>query len=69
MRWFHWDVETFHRLKRLKNGQMVIMEKQEDASYKLVSPIGITGDPPSGLKQIALNPVARKQRKKRKVPI
>jgi len=56
MRWFHWDVETFHRLKKFKAGQLAVMEKQEDGSYKLVSPLPIDPPIPDGVKIIASNP-------------
>ena len=39
MRWFRWDVETFHRLRKLKTGQFVVMERQDDGAYKLTAPI------------------------------
>jgi broad specificity phosphatase PhoE len=37
MRWFHWTVEEFERLRNPKNCQIVVLEKQADERYKLVS--------------------------------
>jgi broad specificity phosphatase PhoE len=37
MRWFHWSVEEFENLHNPKNCQIVIMEKQIDDRYKLIS--------------------------------
>jgi broad specificity phosphatase PhoE len=37
MRWFHWSVEEFESLRNPKNCQIVIMEKQADNHYKLIS--------------------------------
>ena len=39
MRWFRWDVETFHRLKKIKTGEFIVMERQGDGAYKLTAPI------------------------------
>ena len=48
MRWFRWDVETFHRLRKLKTGQFVVMERQDDGAYKLTAPIpSFSPGPPS----------------------
>jgi broad specificity phosphatase PhoE len=53
MRWFHWDVATFHRLSRFGGGQLAIMEKQPDGSYRLVCVccrrrgLGLTRPPPT----------------------
>jgi broad specificity phosphatase PhoE len=56
MRWFHWPVETFNRLKRIRGGQVVIMEKQPDGSYILASPLQVDGPIPKGVREIASNP-------------
>mmetsp|Transcript_12981 Transcript_12981/g.25184 ORF Transcript_12981/g.25184 Transcript_12981/m.25184 type:complete len:297 (+) Transcript_12981:272-1162(+) len=56
MRWFHWDVNTFNRLEKFKNGQLAVMEKQTDGSYKLVSPLPIKPPIPEGVKHLASNP-------------
>ncbi len=37
MRWFHWSVEEFESLHNPKNCQIVVMEKQADNRYKLIS--------------------------------
>jgi broad specificity phosphatase PhoE len=37
MRWFHWTVEEFENLHNLQNGQVVVMERQPDEHYRLVS--------------------------------
>ncbi len=37
MKWFHWSVEEFERVRNPKNCQIVVMEKQEDGKYKLRS--------------------------------
>lgn len=53
MRWFHWDVETFHRLKRFNGAQIAVMEKQIDGSYRLVSPLPCDPPVPQGVREIA----------------
>jgi broad specificity phosphatase PhoE len=37
MRWFRWSVEEFESLHNPKNCQIVVMEKQADNHYKLIS--------------------------------
>ncbi|MFN8410969.1 MAG: histidine phosphatase family protein [Anaerolineales bacterium] len=37
MRWFHWTVEEYENLRNPKNCQIVIMEKQFDNHYQLIS--------------------------------
>lgn len=37
MRWFHWTVEEFEKLHNPKNCQIVVMQKQPDNHYKLIS--------------------------------
>ena len=37
MRWFHWSVEEFESLHNPKNCQIIIMEKQTDDHYTLIS--------------------------------
>lgn len=37
MRWFHWSVEEFENLHNPKNCQIIIMEKQIDNHYNLIS--------------------------------
>jgi len=37
MRWFHWSVEEFESLRNPKNCQVIILEKQVDNHYKLIS--------------------------------
>jgi len=37
MRWFHWSVEEFENLHNPKNCQIIIMEKQADHHYILIS--------------------------------
>ena len=37
MRWFHWTVEEYESLRNPKNCQIVIMEKQFDNHYQLIS--------------------------------
>lgn len=37
MRWFHWTVEEFEKLRNPKNCQIVVMQKQPDNHYKLIS--------------------------------
>lgn len=37
MRWFHWTVEEFEKLRNPKNCQIVIMQKQSDDRYKITS--------------------------------
>jgi len=39
MRWFHWTVEEYESLRNPKNCQIVIMEKQFDNHYQLISPL------------------------------
>lgn len=56
MRWFHWDVDTFNRLGKFKNGQLAVMDKQEDGSYKLITPLPCEPPIPEGVKLLAENP-------------
>ena len=37
MRWFHWTVEEFEQLANPGNCQLVVLERQEDGKYRLVS--------------------------------
>jgi broad specificity phosphatase PhoE len=37
MRWFHWSVEEFESLHNPKNCQVIIMERQADERYRLIS--------------------------------
>jgi broad specificity phosphatase PhoE len=37
MRWFHWSVEEFESLHNPKNCQIIVMERQADNRYKLIS--------------------------------
>lgn len=37
MRWFHWSVEEFEKIKNPKNCQIVVMEKGANDRYSLVS--------------------------------
>jgi len=37
MRWFHWSIEDFENLKNPNNCQVVVMEKNDDGKYKLIS--------------------------------
>jgi broad specificity phosphatase PhoE len=37
MRWFHWSVEEFESLHNPKNCQIIVLEKQADHHYKLIS--------------------------------
>ena len=37
MKWFHWRVEEFENVRNPKNCQIVVMQKQEDEKYKLIS--------------------------------
>lgn len=60
-RWFHWDIDTFSRLKRFPGGSLAVMEKQRDGSYKLVSQLPIEGSMPDGVREIAANPVIKKE--------
>lgn len=39
MRWFHWSVEYFEKVKNPKNGDVVIMALGEDGYYKLTTPM------------------------------
>mmetsp|Transcript_14626 Transcript_14626/g.26222 ORF Transcript_14626/g.26222 Transcript_14626/m.26222 type:complete len:299 (+) Transcript_14626:100-996(+) len=55
-RWFHLDVETFNRLEKFKNGQIAVMEKQENGSYKLVTPLPCKPPIPNVVKFLASNP-------------
>jgi len=57
MRWFHWDVDTFHRMRRFNGAQIAVMEKQIDGSYRLVSPLPCDPPLPQGVREIAANPV------------
>ena len=46
MRWFHWPIETYENLEKLKNGQVVVLEKQADGSYDLTTPLKYKGGGP-----------------------
>ena len=37
MRWFHWTVEEFENLRNPQNCQVVVMEKQADNHYELLT--------------------------------
>jgi broad specificity phosphatase PhoE len=37
MKWFHWRVEEFENIRNPKNCQIVVMQKQENGKYKLMS--------------------------------
>ena len=37
MRWFHWTVEEFEQLANPGNCQLVVLERQPDGKYRLVS--------------------------------
>ena len=37
MRWFHWSVEEFENLRNPRNGQVVVMEQEQDGRYRLAS--------------------------------
>lgn len=37
MRWFHWTVEEFEKLRNPKNCQIVVLQKQANQHYKLIS--------------------------------
>lgn len=39
MRWYHLKVEEFELLRNPKNAQFVVMERQEDNKYKLITPL------------------------------
>jgi len=64
MRWFHWDVETFHRLRRFNGAQIAVMEKQQDGSYRLVSQLPCDPPIPEGVREIAANPKRGNSRSK-----
>lgn len=37
MKWLHWTVEEFENLRNPKNCQIIILEKQENTKYELIS--------------------------------
>jgi broad specificity phosphatase PhoE len=37
MRWYHWTVEEFENIRNPKNCQIVVMEKQRDVKYELIT--------------------------------
>jgi len=37
MRWFHWTVEEFEKLRNPRNCQIVVMQKSSDEKYELVT--------------------------------
>lgn len=39
MRWFHWSVEYFEKIRNPKNGHIYQLERQENDKYKLVTPL------------------------------
>lgn len=36
-RWFHWSIEEFENLRNPENGQIVVMEKDADDNYKIIT--------------------------------
>lgn len=38
MRWFHWSVDYFESLENPGNGELVVLERQEDFRYRLRAP-------------------------------
>mmetsp|Transcript_9278 Transcript_9278/g.17535 ORF Transcript_9278/g.17535 Transcript_9278/m.17535 type:complete len:203 (+) Transcript_9278:403-1011(+) len=53
MKWMKWDAATFERLKKFKNGQIAVMEKQDDGSYMLITPLPCEAPIPKGVKTIS----------------
>jgi broad specificity phosphatase PhoE len=43
MRWFHWTVEEFENLRNPHNGQVVVMERNNDGQYHLISELAKRG--------------------------
>ncbi len=37
MRWFHWTVEEFENLRNPRNGQVVLMQRETNGRYSLIS--------------------------------
>ena len=44
MRWFHWTVEEFESLRNPRNGEVVVMQKNADDRYELISNLAKTMD-------------------------
>ena len=40
MRWFHWTVEQFERVKNPDNAEVVLMYRGEEGRYEVVTPLG-----------------------------
>ena len=39
MRWFHWSVEYFERVRNPYNAEVVVIERSDDHRYRLISPL------------------------------
>ena len=39
MRWFHWSVEHFERVRNPYNAEVVVIERGDDHRYRLISPL------------------------------
>lgn len=44
MRWFHWSVEYFERVRNPKNAEVIIMELGNDGRYRLVSELRLRSE-------------------------
>ena len=53
MKWFHWHVEEFENVRNPKNCQIVILEKEENGKYKLITKLRMRD--PQILSNIALS--------------
>jgi broad specificity phosphatase PhoE len=53
MRWLHWRVEEFENVRNPKNCQIVILEKEENGKYKLITKLRMRD--PQILSNIALS--------------
>ena len=42
MRWFHWSVEHFERVRNPENAKVVVMERGADGHYTLVTPLQLS---------------------------
>jgi len=45
MRWFHWTVEEFENLRNPRNCQVVVMQKNSDEKYELISKLAKRDSP------------------------
>ena len=67
LRWFRWDTKFFTTIQKINTGNIIVLEKQEDGSYELASPLDFDdGNHPKGYKKLSKNPLPDKEKQLRK---